>query len=54
MRDAHYHPIVATELWAAYVAGVGKLATESKAKREREAERIRDATTYARGTLGGH
>jgi len=54
VRDAHDHPIVATQLWAAYVAGVTKLAHDTLARREREAERTQDATTDARGTLGGH
>lgn len=54
VKDAHYHAIAATETWSRFAAAMAKLAVDSAARRAREdAERTR-ATTYARGTLGGH
>jgi len=54
VRDAHYHPIAATRLWCAYVAGVTQLAKNTLDARERDARTKHNETTYARGILGRH
>jgi hypothetical protein len=53
-KDAHYHPIKVTELWAAFRAANEALAVRDAdylARKEREREH---ETTYARDELGGH
>ncbi len=54
VKDAHYHAIKATETWAAFAAAMRAIATEPAGERLRRDEERQDATTYARGTLGGH
>lgn len=53
-RDAHYHPVKATALWAEFAKASQDEATNSAdARARREAQRKRE-TTYARGEPGGH
>ena len=53
-RDAHYHPIRVTELWAQFVAATQALAVQGPGYRERKDREHEHETTYARGELGGH
>lgn len=54
VKDAHYHAIAATALWKSFIDAMRQVATNTATERERrDASRAR-ATTYARGTLGGH
>lgn len=54
LRDAHTHPIKATEEWLKFMAAMAVLATDSVEERQaRDAARKRE-TDYARGVLGGH
>ena len=52
VRDAHYHPIRATQTWRTYIAAMAQLATDTAADRAEVARKRHDETTYARGTLG--
>lgn len=54
VKDAHYHAVQATTLWAAFRAAMDKAARETAAERDRRDDRRTRATTYDRGTLGGH
>ena len=54
VRDAHYHPIRATETWAAFVASMMATATEDPERRAAEDRARERETTYARGELGRH
>lgn len=54
VRDAHYHPVKATALFAAFTAAVQAQATNTAdARKRRDAQRARE-TTYARDEPGGH
>jgi len=54
IKDAHYHAIAATATWQTFIQAMMQEVTDSPAYRARRDERRADATTYARGTLGGH
>lgn len=52
VRDAHYHPIKATQTWAAMVEAMAAERTRSTAQdNEKDREREHE-TTYARDELG--
>ncbi len=54
LRDAHTHPIKATERWLEFMNAMTSTATDSVEERQaRDAEKKRE-TDYARGVLGGH
>jgi len=53
-RDAHYHLLAATELWAAFEAGMQADLIRDAAERARKRAERRRETTYERGELGGH
>lgn len=54
LRDAHYHPIRATQAWQDFVAAMQSVAKDPVTDRlAADAQRKRE-TTYARGELGGH
>ena len=54
VRDAHTHPIKASEKWLEFMNAMNAVAEESVAERQaRDAEKKRE-TDYARGVLGGH
>ena len=54
LRDAHTHPIKASEAWLEFMGAMNALATDSVDERQaRDGEKKRE-TDYARGVLGGH
>lgn len=54
VKDAHYHPVAVTAKFAAWLAGIANVETNSAAKKAREDAQRRRETTYARGELGRH
>jgi hypothetical protein len=52
VADAHYHAIGVSKKYAAYLAGIANVETNSAAKRAREDRNRRRATTYASGETG--
>lgn len=52
VRDAHYHPIKATETYRTWLAAMAQLATDPAGERDAVRRKHHDDTTYARGTLG--
>ena len=53
-RDAHYHPIAVTALWADFRAAAEATARQDPAYRAAKDREREHETTYARGELGGH
>jgi len=53
-RDAHYHAIQATQLWASFMTIMQEIATEPASERARKEAERKKRTTYARGILGEH
>jgi len=53
-KRAHYHPIKVSAKWAAMVAAMQALATNSPDQRAARDRERHNETTYARGELGGN
>ena len=53
-RDAHYHPVKATQKWAEFIDAMLGVTADPPEQRAAKAAKRKRETTYHKGILGKH